>query len=452
MPKRTAIYDKSSQQNAMNNKKNINDNKIEYLNVENGLNDAGKMTKSDLNSESSLIVNETNERYHHENKINDNNNTNLNESVVEQNDANNTNVIRGTLMIIPEEAKSLSACIFQANNLQREVVEDENYHVICDMLKIPCTILRVFGLYHKKKDHFLFKFYCILVLFVLWLNALKFFTAYSLISSGKAEQFNSGLVLKIISHIWMFIVAVLSTIIFINQECEARETKFINDINIMFQHHTNLNETIKRIKRRIYAFTIISLLCGMFNSAFILLSYIGPPDFYSAFSLFLCPFNNSDWAKTSLPYKLFIWLISSYTSFCWCLTIGLYACHTRLCIELVRNFDESFKDFVNKFKIVPKDSPFLYKREKTIIKENVNLDKQEKTLVCEEEFETLRLRHLKLCSVVRSLNVCYCEFIAVTLVGYVPIAFLLFYMMADWSGNCITGIAQILYILNFYFL
>lgn len=110
------------------------------------------------------------------------------------------------------------------------------------------------------------------------------------------------------------------------------------------------------------------------------------------------------------------------------------------------DFNKKFKDFITNNIIVSRNNSNLFKKVKSSPKRSLNLHAdREKTLVCEDQFEKYRFWHLKLCFGIKLMDKCYTEFLLLTVGSYIPLVFLLLYIMSDWKGNSVVGIMQLMY-------
>jgi hypothetical protein len=326
-------------------------------------------------------------------------------------------------------------------DLELEKKKTHKGHFYWRIMKIPIIYMRIFGLNYRKSDPLLFKVYNMAVLAALWTNFLKFITV--LVESN--ESFSASLVLKIVTQIWLFSCATNTAIIFINNQRAGREAKLIDEYNQLWEQYSNSNVSEKKLKLKILIIMTSALVVGLFNSVTGFISLFGPNALFVAYGQLLAPFHNSDWAKASIPYKLLIAIILSYTSLSWTMCIGYFIAHCQILNALLRNFNIEFKEFVSSNIIVSKNSVCLNQIVELNRKDNIYENKRLKRYSTEDRFEEFRFRHLKLCFCVRTLNNCYKELISFILIFYVPIEFLLLFIISDWRGNCVVGLMEILY-------
>jgi len=72
------------------------------------------------------------------------------------------------------------------------------------------------------------------------------------------------------------------------------------------------------------------------------LSLFGPDELFNAFSNFLAPFQSSEWAKDSIPYKLFTAFMGSLNSIYMTMTVATFLSHSQILEALLTNFNEKF--------------------------------------------------------------------------------------------------------------
>ena len=317
-----------------------------------------------------------------------------------------------------------------------------------DVLNYPRVLMRIFGIYHEKTDQISIKIYCIFVLLLEWFMFCKTFTVFK-----KDETFSGELVLKIVTLLWMFIVAFNGSLLFTNQEMISKE----QTLKIHFLECFNFSKNISRVKNNIYLkinLTFMIALCfGIFNLISAIVSLFGPSSFYPAFSNFLSPFQNIDSGPVLIIYKIVMIIIIGYFSLFWTLVIGYFLSHSIIMVELLKDFNESFINII-KNRIFTSNPSYNNKE----IDTNNNKDDSSATInriyLCsnetrcfgtEEEFDFHRLWHLKLCQCINQLDNCYKLFIAFTVTFYTCIVLLILYTMSDWNGNCIRGLMEILY-------
>jgi hypothetical protein len=307
-----------------------------------------------------------------------------------------------------------------------------------NLMKYPLLILRIFGLYHKKGDP-----YAIAIAILNWFNLFRFMSAYYFWWGG-SESFSAPLVLKIIANLWLFACSFNTTIIYLNQEIKSRQPTLLENFYSLMELKGE-HFRVKRLKKVIYIIFAMCLSVSIFNTMAIFISMFGPKFLFAAFKVFLAPFQDSDWAAESVPYKLAISFMMAIMSFHWTLAYALYLAHAMIVIEFFNVFNLKFSRFTKMSILVSKESSILDKSIPTDQNENIFIDTKEKTCVCELKLEEFRITHLKLSFVVHLLDRCYKQFIAVTLVFYIMIILLVLYIISDWSGSCISGLLVVLY-------
>ncbi|CAF0922387.1 unnamed protein product [Brachionus calyciflorus] len=309
-------------------------------------------------------------------------------------------------------------------NIEANYSNCRNY---CSIMKFPLTMMRILGLYHRKNDPFYLKIYPLSVIVILWLSFARTFSLYGF-WYGKSDEFSVNLVYKIIINLWCFITVFNATIIYINQEIYSRENQLIHDLSYFLDNHCD-DKRRKRLRKKIILFFILGALVGILNSTAGAASLFGPDFIFKAFSSFLAPFHESQWAKESIPYKILNCIILSYTSFFWVLTIDYYLSHCDILTFIFENFNKDFRELINNNILVTNKRP--------------NGDQSGYEL--EENFDSLRKKQLQICKIINQLDKCYKHSIGMSLIVYITIVLLLLYVMSDWNGNCINGIMSFLY-------
>ena len=349
---------------------------------------------------------------------------------------------------VSEKELNLDTCTEKPSyiNLSHPKIEQRESLVIpeCRLLSNTNKILRVLGLYHTKEDSLLLKAYALTLCCIDWLNFVRFFSIYD-IFWGKSESISASLILKIVTHIWFFICSFQATVIFVNQESYRREPCLLRNFSVLIHAKNEKRCHLRKLQYMIYIITGVTFLMASLNVIATLVSFFGPSVLFNGFRLFLAPFHNSEWAAESVPFKLFILLITGVTSYHWCMVNALYLSHACIMIELLVNYNRKFAEFVKTSILVPRSYAYLEKAIPSNHEENIFIDTKMKTCVCDLGFEKFRILHLKLSYVVQLLDKCYREFIGVVVMLYTIIVLLLLYIMSDWKGNCVDGIFSFLY-------
>jgi hypothetical protein len=320
-------------------------------------------------------------------------------------------------------------------------VLDCSGRIYCELVKYPTIYLRFIGLYHQKSDRLLVKLYSIFILIVLWFNFFKTFAAYNFVH-GQSEGFSATLVLKIITNCWTLSVAFNSTLIYINQETDSREKAILKYVYILLEFKGN---NLKQTRLFLNVLFVIAIAVGLGNSITIFVSMFGPKVLFSAFSVFLAPFQNETWAQESIPYKLLISILYSISGLHWITACAYFLMHATFVIQLLKNFDSKFSRFISDSILVSKDNAALFTVKNIgLDNENVYFETQNKVFICEHQFDDYRLWHLKLAHAVKLLDDCYKQFIGMTLLMYITIILMGLYLISDWQGNCISGLSAVL--------
>ena len=96
------------------------------------------------------------------------------------------------------------------------------------------------------------KIYCIFVLLLQWFTICKTFTIFK-----RDETFSGKLVLKLVTLLWMFLVAFNGSLLFINQEIISKE----KDLIIHFLECFHFSKNKPRIKNKIRVIVKITFSC-----------------------------------------------------------------------------------------------------------------------------------------------------------------------------------------------
>lgn len=300
-------------------------------------------------------------------------------------------------------------------------------------MKFSFLIMKIFGSYFDKKQHWLYKFYCCLVLIGLFLDFFKTINVFNFFI-GESEVFNAFLVLKIIGLMWLLLCSFNNVILVINQAKNDRQQLYFKNCNILFKYSKNSKAQVKYLSLFIYIVYIIALTIIIGQYVFQIYCTFFTTEFASY--IVLAPFHRTDWAKNSIPYKIFVTLLQAYTASAWVLPVAYYAMQCAISYSLLDEFNHQFKYFVDNNAIVPNNNRYSMSTE---------VREDGKNYANEKSFDHFIDWHLKLCNTVRVLNQCYKEFIGLTLLLNIPMIFLLLYIMADWNGNCVTGLNQFMY-------
>jgi hypothetical protein len=344
-----------------------------------------------------------------------------------------------------------------ANSEEREVSQDNKHdcleiveqveirNIYEEVMQIPLKMLRCLGLYHCKTDRFWFKLYSIFYLAAIWLFLFKFFTAFL----GESS-FSAKLIYKIVTALWLFTCCSLASILFFNQEKSNREVSLSKQFSLLLCYEFS-SDKVRKLKKNLLIKYLIFLFSSFFNSISIFLSLFGPEELFNAFSNFLAPFQSSEWAQDSIPYKLFTALMGSLNSIYMTMTVATFLSHSQILEALLTNFNEKFTEF-NQTSIIASEDRSESSNKKSTMNNNPsqhdffqNIKDKERRTVSENEFERFRIWHLNVCLAVKQVDKCYSEFLALILAAYITISFLLIYVMSNWSGNCVSGILQAAY-------
>lgn len=310
------------------------------------------------------------------------------------------------------------------------------------ILKYSNTILRIFGLFHRHDDNLVFKLYALALCAIDIFNAARFFTAYGFVY-GELESFSTGLVLKIVTHLWLINIAFMGFLIYLNQERPSRERHLIQNYHALVDLKGDVGQqaNLQIIIHSVYG---VNLLMGIVNIGMLAFSLFGPKSYFIGVKYYLAPFHRSDWTANNIGVKIACLILIALSSFRWCLSNAIFIAHMIILIEFFRNFNRNFEQFVAR-SILSARKPSLFQRSMSANQDaNVFINTKRKTCVSELQFEQFRITHLKLSYAVQLLSNCYREFAGITVITRTAIIFLLLYIMSDWNGNCVSGISAFL--------
>jgi hypothetical protein len=295
------------------------------------------------------------------------------------------------------------------------------------ILRYPLIIHRVFGLYQSITSNIYTKAYSILILVIVWYNVLKSIYTYNSINGSGADTFDAVLVLKIISTLWLILCATYASTAFMMQRDKNKIDKFIHLYNELIDYEERSEHHLKWVKIKCYIIYALAMMLCITNSIACIVAFFSTDSLYGAFAGFLSPAQNTDWVFKSTAYKLFAWVLMVYSTAAWVFPFSQFVVNCVMLYGPIDTFNDAFQRFVNTNE--RRNLP------------NTNIER----LSDEEYFNELRNWYLKLSVSVRTLNLCYQEFIALSFSIFIPMSFLLLYIISDWNGNCITGLFAIVY-------
>lgn len=350
-----------------------------------------------------------------------------------------------SMQVFPVEETNQTPSVDLSLDLKKPDPEENSIKdYYAELMKFPLKILRLVGLYHQKSDHLAFKAYCFTIQIVLWFNFVKMLTVFDFFWA-KSEAFSTKLFMKICFTIWTFVCAILATMIFINQEFKNRESDLQTQINLLYYFYSDKDsKKDRKFSRKITAFFLGSLSLLSINCVFMLLSMFGISSFFPAFAFLLAPYHETEWARESIAFKLFMTFVGLIASLYWILTTVYYVTNCWIVLNFLDDFNERFEKFIKENIIVSNNSQRLNKKVLCSLKENIYFKTLEKTYTCQEELEYFRIWHLKLSNAIGILDNCYKHFLGFAIISYTVISLVLVYLMIDWTGNCISGILQIM--------
>ncbi len=305
-------------------------------------------------------------------------------------------------------------------------IEPSKYY--SDIMKYPCVVMRLSGLYCKSGDRKLIKAYNILVLCLIWYNTLKSINWFNIVNGSGTDPFNGYLVYKIVVVIWLVMCSVHGLLVFAIQLNVNKIDKVEEMTNILFQYEQTPVKTVRVLKRTCFILLNICLLSSLINCAVGLLGLFSSDQlFFSAFTNLICVYNPDQYVSVPPVFKVFSWITFIYTNQAWFMSFGYFLGHVILICKLSKSFNIVFERFASSRKKSPLPG--------------LDVD----SLSDEEYFNELFEWYLKLVALVRVSNKCFTQFIGVSLVSYLPITLLLLFIISNWTGNCITGIFEVLY-------
>ena len=307
---------------------------------------------------------------------------------------------------------------------------DDYFHKI---MHLPIILMKLFGVFHHKKDKMFMKVYCIFVLVILWFNFIRLFFNFK----GKIEL-TGNFVYKITNILWYFRCASTQTVLFINRSCNSKEEKMIKQLNLLFEYHDNNHKQLKCLRKKINLIFIIFTFASFFEWILNFYSFFGSNFFTISVEILLAPFQNEKWAKESIPLKIFFSFCILFDVFTFSYGFGLFLADCMITLNLVQSFNKKFKEFIQTGVIVSDDS-FLLHRDKQIGSSCLH-----ENYFTEENFEYFRIWHLKLTVLVKKLNSLFHIILAFAFFISICVVFLITFLVSDWSNNCIHGIIQFL--------
>lgn len=294
--------------------------------------------------------------------------------------------------------------------------------------KIPLIYLRLLGLIHFKGDHKLIKCYRIFVIVCCWVCWVKFISVFE-IFYGNSEPFNKNLILKICILIWVGIQCIHTTTMFIIMEKESYKNEFIRKLNYFLKKDENLQKSLIRLRKKVFLMFFVLFIFLILNTILNFLSFFGPKEFEPIFVYFLAPFHHpGDLVGNNAFYRLFQIYLIFCCSAVWTTLIVHFSTDCLTVEKILEDFNVKFSQYVFR----------VEKLATSIVDINAQLN-------LEDEFESLRMEHLKLCDLVLSLNKCNMVIVSSALIFYQASNLLIIYVISGWTSNCINGISAFTY-------
>jgi hypothetical protein len=326
---------------------------------------------------------------------------------------------------------------------------NENFY--STLLLHPVKILRLIGLYHHKNDNFILKSYPLTILLIFWLNFFKSFSYFSFYDEksdeSRIEHF-SKFVLKLAFTIWTFICTINGTFLFIIHEYKHMYIDSIHEFtNLVFNLYPSFYYQWRRIERLklkiIFTFWFL-LFFALANCSTVIISLFGPKYYYPAFMLSLTPLHKKPWIHDQFLLKLTATLVMCMLSLHWTMMIAYFTLHCFIICYFLDIFNENFKKFTRNCVLVSSGQK-ARKYTKLNIFENIYSNQAKKLNMSEKEFDFFKLWHSKLALLVRLLDKCFKNFMAITLIAYSIIILLMLSILSNSRGSCLIGMLQIMF-------
>jgi hypothetical protein len=305
------------------------------------------------------------------------------------------------------------------------VIIIENQYVSFDdayykILRVQIFLMRLFGFYHKRNGDRIQKYYCILVNIIVWYSFLKGIFVFNLTDG---ETFTDVIfIAKLNSFIWLFSCATIVTLLFLMQESKLKIDAFESCYNEIFQYEKNPKVLSKRLAIISAIISICSFGLCVCNSVVCLVGLFRTDSLYYGFEQYMAPFQNNESIKTSIAFKIFTWVVFTYSSIAWLMPLAYYLVHCIMLYKPLDTFNKAFRQF----------SMHNDMRQLKFLDQG--------TITNEIYFDELQKWHLKFLSAIRVLNECFKEFIFISFLVYIPLSFLFLYVLSDWKGYCINKI------------
>jgi hypothetical protein len=188
------------------------------------------------------------------------------------------------------------------------------------LMKYPSILMKTFGFFHQKNDCKIFKGYCFSMIVVLWANSIRYLFTFN----GENESFLSGIfIFKSFLVVMFSLVAINSTLMFINQEYYSRENAFLDELDLLFQNINNLEAFLKKLGKKINVMFLILTLIALADVFFVYFLVFFPEILTTNESelakLHLTPFHKQGWSQNSFWYKQIICISQSlaFIHGCW---------------------------------------------------------------------------------------------------------------------------------------
>ncbi|RNA05024.1 odorant gustatory chemosensory receptor 122-like protein [Brachionus plicatilis] len=301
-------------------------------------------------------------------------------------------------------------------------MNSSSFRAYNDIMKYPLLLMRLLGLYHQKKDGWFLKAYPLAVIIFLLVGLGRFLSLFEF-WYGKKES-TADLIYKIITTLWCFIAVITGTIFFINQEFNSRDNKLVEDLS-HFLNFLYSNKNFKKLKIRIYVYYICGAIAAILN---LLTGFFSIFEFEHksvVFSSFLDIFNNQAWSNDNLTVKILNRFLMAYESFFWVFTIDYFLSQCDMLEFIFRNLSLDFQNLINKDKMAGGFDKIILPS-------------------FEQEFNQLRKHFFKLNKVVQQMDKCYNHLIGISILVYLAMILLLFYIMT-LNNKGLNGVLIFLY-------
>ena len=283
-------------------------------------------------------------------------------------------------------------------------------------IKFTKFIMKLLGLYYHQEEHWLYKTYFFIVMFITWLNFVKSFSVFKFFSGG-IDSLSQETFANINNSLWLLGSALNTLLMFALHHKKWRIENFLHNFNLLFKYFENPNQLIRKLNLIIYisvAFTIAALLAYYLTCVIPMYTTNS-----TAIESFLAPFQNTDWSRNSPPYLILISIMLLFSTTAYYMPVAYFFIHCVMVNLMLNEFNNKFQNFV------------------------INAaDKEDENEKEEIDFDFYFKWHQKNCSLIEILNECYNKFIAVNIYVNIPQVFLTLYVLANAPQFCIVMVVD----------